>query len=136
MIEMKKLILALAGAACLAAPVVAQSISAPRHNVSTQYIASVEGFNLMKSALVKAIGNVKAANSADALSKAVYTYIKSYLPMNKYYSDLTAAQKKQIDTLQRQVGLHINAKQAKYACKKAVDAAINKATLEAMAAMK
>lgn len=132
---MKKMIIALAVAACLAAPATAQTISTPRLEAATQYFASVEGFNLMKSALVRAIGNVKAASSAEALSKAVYTYIKSYLPMNKYYSDLTAAQKKQIDTLQRQVGLHINAKQAKYGCKKAVDAAINRATLEAMAAM-
>ena len=113
---MKKMIIALAGAACLAAPATAQTISTPRPEAATQYFASVEGFNLMKSALVRAIGNVKAASSAEALSKAVYTYIKSYLPMNKYYSDL-------------------NAKQAKYGCKKAVDAAINKATLEAMAAM-
>ncbi len=134
---MKKLILAaLVCAAAVAAPAMAQTISSARAHVNTEYTASVEGFNLMKGALTRAINNIKAANTSASVSNAVYVYIKNYLPLSKYYEGLTAAQKKQIDTLQKQVGLQIRAKESKLGCKKDVDAAINKGTLEAISSMK
>lgn len=125
----------LCAALMMTAPVAAQSAS-PARSLHTQLVASAEGFNIMKATLNKGIAQLRAAKSAGAVSAAVYSYIKASLPSNKHYKDLTPYQKKQIDVLQKQFGTLMHSKEAKYNCKKEVNAAVQRATLEAMQDMK
>lgn len=96
---------------------------------------STQEFNNLKSTLTNAIGKMKSASSATAVANSMYSYTKSFLGMNKVYKNLTDYQKKQIDTLVKQFGVQSKAKIAQYGCKKAADAAIQKATLEVLGGM-
>ena len=133
--KLKLLVMTCLSVMLMTVPIAAQSV-APARNHSMQLTASTEGFNIMKTTLNKGIAQLKAAKSAEAVTTAVYNYIKTSLPANKHYSDLTQYQKKQIDVLQKQFGTLMQSKEAKYNCKKAVDAAVQRATLEALQGMK
>ena len=58
------------------------------------------------------------------------------LTNDKAYGELTEYQRKQIDTLQKQVGIVSQKKIAQFNCKKEVDQAVQKATLEMLSKMK
>ncbi|MBQ3959759.1 MAG: hypothetical protein II592_00350 [Muribaculaceae bacterium] len=131
--KIKTLVCALAGAMCLMSAPGMKAAVAP----ATEHLyASVDGFNKMKSCLNATLEGLKNAQNAKQVSNAMYNYVKTSLPVNKYYSDLTDYQKKQIDALQKQVGILSQKKTAQFNCKKEVEQAVQKATLEAIASMK
>mgnify|MGYP006928566830 CR=1 FL=1 len=136
--KLKLFILSIACVAAFAAPVKVTS----KTQAKTQTTKSVEAakvstaqFNQLKSTLTSAITKMKSASSADAVANSMYSYTKSFLGMNNVYKGLSDYQKKQIDTLVKQFGVQSKAKIAKYACKKQADAAIQKATMEALSTM-
>ena len=96
---------------------------------------STQEFNKLKATLTSAISEMKSAASAKAVTKSMYNYTKSFLGMNKVYKGLTDYQKKQVDVLVKQFGVQSKAKIAKYGCKKEADAAIQKATMEALSSL-
>ena len=96
---------------------------------------STQEFNQLKSTLTNAISEMKSASNAKAVTNSMYNYTKSFLGMNKVYKGLTNYQKKQVDVLVKQFGVQSKAKIAKYSCKKEADAAIQKATMEALSSL-
>ena len=96
---------------------------------------STQEFNQLKATLTSAISEMKSAASAKAVTNSMYNYTKSFLGMNKVYKGLTDYQKKQVDVLVKQFGVQSKAKIAKYGCKKEADAAIQKATMEALSSL-
>lgn len=96
---------------------------------------STQEFNQLKATLTSAISEMKSAASAKAVTNSMYNYTKSFLGMNKVYKGLTDYQKKQVDVLVKQFGVQSKAKIAKYSCKKEADAAIQKATMEALSSL-
>lgn len=110
--------------------------ASPQITASAEAVkVSTQEFNNLKSTLTSAISNMKSASSAELVANSMYSYTKSFLGMNKVYKNLTDYQKKQIDTLVKQFGVQSKAKIAQYGCKKAADAAIQKATLEVLGGM-
>lgn len=99
-------------------------------------VASTQEFNTLKTTLTNAISKMKSANSAQAVVNGMYSYTKSFLGMSKVYQTLSGYQKNQIDVLVKQFGVQSKAKIAQFNCKKEADAAIQKATLEAVSALK
>ncbi|MCQ2290555.1 MAG: hypothetical protein MJZ63_04695 [Muribaculaceae bacterium] len=96
---------------------------------------STEEFNNLKATLSSSIEKMKNAANAEAVSNVMYNYTKSFLGMNKVYKGLSDYQKKQVDVLVKQFGTQSQAKIAKFGCKKQADAAIQKATMEALSTM-
>ena len=131
--KMKSLFSALFGAMCLMAPMSIQAAAAP----ATEHLyASVDGFNQIKANLNTTLKSLKAAQSGTQVSEIMYQYVKNMLTNDKVYGELTEYQRKQIDTLQKQVGIVSQKKIAQFNCKKEVDQAVQKATLEMLSKMK
>ena len=131
--KMKFLFSALFGAMCLMAPMSIQAATAP----ATEHLyASADGFNLIKTQLNATLENLKAAQDGKQVCEVMYQYVSNLLANDKLYTDLTDYQRKQIDTLQKQVGILSQKKIAQFNCKKEVDQAVKKATLEALSKMK
>ena len=131
--KMKFMLCAIAGALCLMAPASLQAAQTP---ATERIYASADGFNQMKAILNATIESLKVAKNGDEVAKAMYNYVKEALPVMKDYSEMTEYQQKQIDTLQKQVGILSQKKTAQFNCKKEVDAAVQKATLEMISTMK
>ncbi|MDO4511883.1 MAG: hypothetical protein Q4B68_08720 [Bacteroidales bacterium] len=135
--KLKLFILSIACMAAFAAP--AQTTTAAQKaqiakSVEAAKVSAAE-FNSLKTSLTSATEKMKRAASADAVCNSMYEYTKSFLGMNKVYKGLSDYQKKQVDVLVKQFGVQSKAKIAQYACKKQADAAIQKATLEALSAL-
>ncbi len=131
--KMKFMLGAIAGALCLMAPVSIQAAQTP----ATESVASsADGFNVMKSSLNATLENLKMAKSGKEVADAMAKYIKTSLPAMQAYEKLTEYQKKQIDTLQKQVGILSQKKTAQFNCKKEVERAVQQATLEILSSMK
>ena len=131
--KMKFMLGAIAGALCLMAPVSIQAAQTP----ATESVASsADGFNVMKSSLNATLENLKMAKSGKEVADAMAKYIKTSLPAMQSYEKLTEYQKKQIDTLQKQVGILSQKKTAQFNCKKEVERAVQQATLEILSSMK
>ena len=131
--KMKFMFGALAGALCLMAPM---SLNAAQTTATERVYAVADGFNQMKASLNATIESLKAAKNATEVADAMANYVKTSLPVMKDYENLTEYQKKQIDTLQKQVGILSQKKTAQFNCKKEVERAVQKATLEVIATMK
>lgn len=136
--KLRFFILSIACMAIFAMP--AQAASKARTKVQTTKSAeavkvSTQEFNQFKATLTSAISEMKSAASAKAVTNSMYNYTKSFLGMNKVYKGLTNYQKKQVDVLVKQFGVQSKAKIAKYGCKKEADAAIQKATMEALSSL-
>lgn len=133
--KLKFLILSIACMAAFAMP--AQRLeSAKSSNSVATTVASTQEFNSLKTTLSNAIAKMKSAKSASAVTTCMYDYTKSFLGMSNVYKKLSSYQKNQIDVLVKQFGVQSKAKIAQYGCKKEADAAIQKATLEVLSAMK
>ena len=131
--KMKFLFSALFGAMCLMAPMSVQATT----TTATQHLyASADGFNQIKAGLNATLENLKAAQNGKQVSEIMYQYVSNLLANDKVYAELTEYQKKQIDTLQKQVGILSQKKIAQFNCKKEVDQAVQKATLEALSKIK
>ena len=131
--KMKSLFSAVFGAMCLMAPMSIQATAAP----ATEHLyASADGFNQIKANLNATLESLKAAQSSTQVSEIMYQYVKNMLTNDKAYGELTEYQRKQIDTLQKQVGIVSQKKIAQFNCKKEVDQAVQKATLEMLSKMK
>ncbi len=131
--KMKFMLGAIAGALCLMAPVSIQAAQTP----ATESVASsADGFNVMKSSLNATLESLKMAKSGKEVADAMAKYIKTSLPAMQSYEKLTEYQKKQIDTLQKQVGILSQKKTAQFNCKKEVERAVQQATLEILSSMK
>ena len=137
MMKLKLFILSIACMAAFAMP--AQRVQKVQTKAATKSVeatkVSTDEFNNLKATLTSSIEKMKSAANAEAVSNVMYNYTKSFLGMNKVYKGLSDYQKKQVDVLVKQFGTQSQAKIAKFGCKKQADAAIQKATMEALSTM-